>query len=214
MDPCIVIYISKKEPTRCDLVVEFIVPMFINCSTCFGRHTPIIRSSKTVIAASGFTHVFGCRLPLRWLSHRSGNRQPKTCVKPEAAITVFELMMMGGVSPETCWAIKKYWNNKFYYTVTSFWLFLWDLWDGEFVQKRPFLPINSVEHRRRSKIPADPAFIGRYSVAHEKTCLDHSASWLRFKPRTLSIQFKTSPLEPTCKVNLRVPKNMTRYELD
>jgi hypothetical protein len=28
-------------------------------------------------------------------------------VKPEAAITVFELLVMGGVSPETCWAIKK-----------------------------------------------------------------------------------------------------------
>jgi hypothetical protein len=28
-------------------------------------------------------------------------RQPKTYVKPEAAITVFELLMMGGVSPET-----------------------------------------------------------------------------------------------------------------
>jgi hypothetical protein len=40
-------------------------------------------------------------LPLRWLYHRSG-RQPKTYVKPEAAITVFELLMMGGVSPETC----------------------------------------------------------------------------------------------------------------
>jgi hypothetical protein len=62
----------------------------------------IIRSSKTVIAASGFTYVFGCRLPLRWLSHRSGNRQPKTYVKPEAAITVFELLMMDGVSSETC----------------------------------------------------------------------------------------------------------------
>jgi hypothetical protein len=37
----------------------------------------------------------------RMLSHRSG-RQPKTYVKPEAAITVFELLMMGGVSPETC----------------------------------------------------------------------------------------------------------------
>jgi hypothetical protein len=47
-----------------------------------------------------FTYVFGCRLPLRWLSHRSGNRQPKTYVKSEAAITVFELLMMGGVSPE------------------------------------------------------------------------------------------------------------------
>jgi hypothetical protein len=36
------------------------------------------------------------------LSHRSGNRQPETYLKPEAAITVFELLMMGDVSPETC----------------------------------------------------------------------------------------------------------------
>jgi len=28
-----------KEPTRCDHEVEFIIPMFLNCSTCFGRHT-------------------------------------------------------------------------------------------------------------------------------------------------------------------------------
>jgi hypothetical protein len=41
-------------------------------------------------------------LLLRWLSHRSGNRQPKTYVKPEAAIKVFEFLMMDGVSPETC----------------------------------------------------------------------------------------------------------------
>ena len=34
--------------------------------------------------------------------------------------------MMGGVSPETCWAIKKHWNNKFCYTVASCWFFLWD----------------------------------------------------------------------------------------
>jgi hypothetical protein len=30
------------------------------------------------------------------------------------------------VSPETCWAIKKHWNNKFYYTVAFCWFFLWD----------------------------------------------------------------------------------------
>jgi hypothetical protein len=41
-------------------------------------------------------------LPLRWLSHRNGYRQPKTYVKPEAAITVFVLLMMSGVSLETC----------------------------------------------------------------------------------------------------------------
>ena len=34
---------------------------------------------------------------------------------------------MGGVSPEKCWAIKKHWNNKFYYAVASCWFFLWDL---------------------------------------------------------------------------------------
>jgi hypothetical protein len=33
-------------------------------------------------------------------------------VKPEAAITVFELLMMGGVSPETCCASKKHWNKR------------------------------------------------------------------------------------------------------
>jgi hypothetical protein len=49
----------------------------------------IIRSSKTVIAAPGFTYVASCR-------------QQQTYVKPEAAITVFELLMMSGVSLETC----------------------------------------------------------------------------------------------------------------
>jgi hypothetical protein len=31
---------------------------------------------------------------------------PKTYVKPEASITVLELLMMSGLSLETCWAIK------------------------------------------------------------------------------------------------------------
>jgi hypothetical protein len=34
--------------------------------------------------------------------------------------------MVGGVSPEIWWAIKKHCNNKFYYTVASCWFFLWD----------------------------------------------------------------------------------------
>jgi len=56
------------------------------------------------------------------LSHDSC-RQPRKYVKLEAAITVFELLMMRVVSLET---IKKHWNNKFYYTVASCWLFLYD----------------------------------------------------------------------------------------
>jgi hypothetical protein len=35
-----------------------------------GDTLPIIMNSKTVIAASDFTHVCGCQ-PLRWLGHRS-----------------------------------------------------------------------------------------------------------------------------------------------
>jgi len=60
-------------------------------------------------------------------------RQPATkkYVKPEAVITVFELLMMDRASPETCWVIKKHWNNKFYYTVASSWLFLWALYYDE-----------------------------------------------------------------------------------
>jgi len=34
----------------------------------------------------------------------------------------FRLLMMGGVSPETCWASYKY-EIKFWYTVTSCWIF-------------------------------------------------------------------------------------------
>jgi hypothetical protein len=60
-----------------------------------------IRSPKTVIAASDFTYVFGCWLPLRLLSHRNGNWQLKTFVNPDIAVRVFELLMMDAMSPET-----------------------------------------------------------------------------------------------------------------
>jgi len=67
-------------------------------------------SSKTVIAASGFTYI------------------RKNLCKTRGCNYSFELLMMSGVSLETCWAIKKHWNNKFYYTVASCWLFLYDLY--------------------------------------------------------------------------------------
>jgi hypothetical protein len=87
------------------------IPAFINCSTCFERHTAHHQELKTVIAASAFTYA--C-----------------VYVKPETAITVFELLMMSGVSLETCRAIDKHWNNKFQYIVASCWLFLYDSEDS------------------------------------------------------------------------------------
>jgi hypothetical protein len=38
MDPCIVDD-SVEIPTRCSFVIEFIIPKFIEGSTCFERHT-------------------------------------------------------------------------------------------------------------------------------------------------------------------------------
>jgi len=78
----------------------------------------IIRSSKTVIAAYGFTYVCGC---------------PQMYVKPEAAITVFELLMMSGVSLETRWAVDKHWNNKFEYAklhLIGYFCMIYTMMDG------------------------------------------------------------------------------------
>jgi hypothetical protein len=41
-------------------------------------------------------------LKKRYILSHDSCRQPKTYVKPEAAITVFELLMMSGVSLENC----------------------------------------------------------------------------------------------------------------
>jgi hypothetical protein len=46
-------------------------------------------------------------LELQFPLNLDSGRQPQTYVKPEAAITVFELMMMSGVSLETCLAMNK-----------------------------------------------------------------------------------------------------------
>ena len=120
-----VLALIKKKTTRCHRVVEFIIPMFLNCSTCLGDTPPIIRSSKTVIAASVFTYVFGCR-PLRWLSRNSVPTQP-----------------------ETCWTVTKHWNNKFYYMAASCWFFLWDLYYDTRIHEHQESEIVSISHNVR-----------------------------------------------------------------
>jgi hypothetical protein len=80
---------------------------------------PIIRSSVTSVAASGFTFVswwHSCYVrgradrPARPRTHHVYHHDTK--VKPEAATEVTELLMMGGRTPETCWAVNKRQANK------------------------------------------------------------------------------------------------------
>jgi hypothetical protein len=56
-------------------------------------------------------------------------------------------LMMGGVSPETCWAIKKHWNNKFYYTLASCWFFPWNLYYDARIQGHQILGVTNWNSR-------------------------------------------------------------------
>ena len=80
----------------------------------------ITRSFQTVVTASGFTHR-NKELPFSVLCSWSGRpARPQTQhgyhhdtkVKPEAATAVVELLMMGGRTTETCWAVNKRQDDK------------------------------------------------------------------------------------------------------
>jgi hypothetical protein len=77
--------------------------MFLNCSTCFGRHTAHHQKLKNCNCSLWFFADLSVAGRCNGAAiTATGNRQPKAYVKPEAAITVLELLMMAGVSPETC----------------------------------------------------------------------------------------------------------------
>jgi len=96
----------------------------LNCSTCFGWHTAHHQELKNCNCSLWFYICFW--LPAAVMAEPS--QWPATInVCKTRGITVFELLMISGVLTETCWAIKKHWNNKFYYTVASCWFFLWIL---------------------------------------------------------------------------------------
>ena len=69
-----------------------------NCSTCFERHIAHHQELKTISAAAGF--YIRLWLPAAVVAHSA---MTQTYLKPEAADTVFEfLMMKNDVSLETC----------------------------------------------------------------------------------------------------------------
>ena len=149
VDLCIIVQFINKNPTRCNNVSKFVYSIFIWSSTCFGRHTAHHQVPKTALAASGFSYMEGC-----WTlsgTYCAWQRPPTMegcwtlsgtyCAwqhPPTTHPTTFQvrktrgcqcssrLLMMGGVSPETCSASYKYGIIKFWYIVVSCWIFfLW-----------------------------------------------------------------------------------------
>jgi hypothetical protein len=131
VDPCIIVQFIKKNPTRCNSVSKFYHLLFIWSSTCFGRHTAHHQALRTALAASGFhtrkdvRRVYGATC--------AGQRPPTTrpttfhVWKTRGRQCSFKLLMMGGVSPETCWASYKWRIIKSWYIVASCWIFLYEL---------------------------------------------------------------------------------------
>ena len=55
MDPYLVVWLSRNS-NKMQLLIEFIIPKFIEGSTCFKRHTVHNQQLETVYAASGFSY--------------------------------------------------------------------------------------------------------------------------------------------------------------
>ena len=115
--------IHKENLTRCNSISKFYF-IFMWSSTCFGRHTAHHQEPKTALAVSGFAYwrVVGRVVAVHW--QRPATTQPTTLhvCKTRSCYCSFRLLMMGGVSPKTCWALYKY-KIKFWYTVASCWIY-------------------------------------------------------------------------------------------
>jgi len=84
--------------------IKIYYSMFIWSSTCFGQHTAHHQQLETALATSGFAYVKGCWT--LWLLDADSVQQPQRPTtfhvrKTGGCQRSFELLMMGGVSPET-----------------------------------------------------------------------------------------------------------------
>jgi len=115
VDPCIIIQILQwKIQQDAKLYQNFIIPYFKWSSTSFGRHTAHHQEPKTAQAASGFCIREGCRTCSCWTLSGSVTLPDFHfhVSKTRGCLCSFRLLMMDGVSPETCWASFKIRNSK------------------------------------------------------------------------------------------------------
>ena len=107
----------------------FLYFIFIWSSTRFGRHAAHHQEPKTALPAPSFAYVESCLTCNFWtLSGRvqgPATTHPTTLhvFKTRGCYCSFKLLMMGDVSPETCWTSNKYEIKNIWYTVAFCWIF-------------------------------------------------------------------------------------------
>ena len=99
-------------------IFQFIILTFIYGSTCFGRFPAHHQELNDCSGSLWFYLRIVVTVVLCSWSGRSARPRIQhgyhhdTKVKPEAATAVIKLLMMGGKTPETCWAVNKCQDNK------------------------------------------------------------------------------------------------------
>ena len=98
-------------------IFQFIILTFIYSSTCFRRSPAHHQELNDCISSLWFyLRIVVIVVLCSWSGRPDHDQQldyhHDTKVKPEAANAVVELLMMGGRTPETCWAVNKRQDNK------------------------------------------------------------------------------------------------------
>jgi len=108
---------SNKSPIWCNNF-QFIILTFVYSSTCFGRFPAHHQELNDCSGSLWFCLRIVVTVVLcLWSGRPTRPRIQHSChhnmkLKPEAAIAVIELLIMGGKTPETCWDVNKPQNNK------------------------------------------------------------------------------------------------------
>ena len=117
MDPCIIVQFLQKNPTRCNSVSTFLLFLILNeAQRVSGDTLPIIRSlklHKQPLVLHTWKVVGRCQVAYAtWQRPTTARPTAFHVCKTRGCLCSFRLLMMGGVSPETCWASFKIRNNK------------------------------------------------------------------------------------------------------
>ena len=135
VDPCIIVKFIKNIQQDATMYQNFIIPYLHEAQHVLGDTPPIIRSLKLHLQPLVFHtwKVVGRVVGGRCQAHCAWQRPPATHPTTFHLWNIrdcqrsFRLLMMGGVSPKTCWASCKYGIIKCWYIVASCWIFLYEL---------------------------------------------------------------------------------------
>jgi hypothetical protein len=129
---------------------NFIAPYLYEAKHVSGDTLPIIRSIKLhkqllvlhmwkVVGCAVVVHrqvayervqcILSCQAQCACLRPPTTRRTTFHVRKTRGCQCSFRLLMMGGMSPKTCWTSYKYGIIKFWYTALSCWIFLYDFPD-------------------------------------------------------------------------------------